>query len=160
MDPRHSLADIGHDPVLIHEVLATLIPRSGQTLVDCTLGRGGHASLIAPLLGPTGQIIALDVDRSNLDFARSRLADSPCPIRFFHANFAELPGVLAAAKIPQVDLILADLGLSTNQFFDERYGMSFATSMPLDMRIDSRLNESAADLVNKMKEDETRQRPI
>jgi 16S rRNA (cytosine1402-N4)-methyltransferase len=94
------------------------------------------------------------VDPHNLELARRRLADSPCPVRFFHANFAELEDVLAAVERPTVDLILADLGLSTNQFFDERYGLSFAQSMPLDMRIDPRLPKSAADLVHDLREED------
>ncbi len=147
-------AAIGHDPVHIREVIETLNPQPGQTYVDCTLGRGGHASLLAPLLGPTGLIVGLDVDPNNLEFARRRLESSPCPVRFFHANFAELEDVLNAVDRPQVDLILADLGLSTNQFFDERYGLSFAQSMPLDMRIDPRLAKTAADLVREMREED------
>src|SRR5205814_2663964 len=90
----------------------------------------------------------------NLDFARQRLATAPCRVRFFHANFAELPDVLKAAGVPAVDGILADLGLSTNQLFDPRYGLSFAQPMPLDMRIDPRLTRTAADLVNSMREDD------
>ncbi|MBV8781175.1 MAG: 16S rRNA (cytosine(1402)-N(4))-methyltransferase RsmH [Phycisphaerae bacterium] len=146
--------DPGHQPVLIEEVLHALVPQLGQIFVDCTLGRGGHTAAIAPLLGPTGQIISMDVDRANQEFARERLANSPCPIRFFHANFAELPDVLAAAEVQHVDLILADLGLSTNQFLDERYGMSFDKSGPLDMRIDERLPHSAADLIAKLPEEQ------
>jgi len=53
---------------------------------------------------------------------------------------------------PRVNAILADLGLSTNQLFDERYGLSFAQPMPLDMRIDPRIDKTAADLVNKLAE--------
>ncbi len=142
--------EIGHEPVLGTEVVEFLAPRPGQTLVDCTLGRGGHASLMAPLLGPTGLIIGIDVDPNNLEFARSRLAESACPVRFFHANFAELAEVLQQVGKPRVDLILADLGLSTNQFFDRRYGMSFSQAMPLDMRLDPRIEKTAADLVNTM----------
>ncbi len=76
----------------------------------------------------------------------------PCRVRLFHANFAELPEVLAAAGIPPVNGILADLGLSTNQLFDPHYGLSFAQAMPLDMRIDPRLTDTAATIVNSMKE--------
>jgi 16S rRNA (cytosine1402-N4)-methyltransferase len=144
----------GHDPVLAAEVIATLDPQPGQTFIDCTLGRGGHTSLLAPLLGPTGLIIGIDVDPNNLEFARARLADSPCPIRFFHANFAEMEEVLQQVGRPKVDLMLADLGLSTNQFFDSRYGLSFSLPMPLDMRIDPRLSKTAADLVNSMREED------
>jgi len=145
----------GHDPVLIRETLEYLRPQNGQTIVDCTLGRAGHASLIAARLGPDGLLIGCDVDPRNLEFAQSRLAAlsvPPCRIRLFHANFAELGEVLAAAGIASVDGILADLGLSTNQLFDPHYGLSFAQPMPLDMRIDPRLTVTAATLVNSMKE--------
>src|SRR5690349_12467345 len=123
----------GHDPVLLEEIVQYLRPSSGQTYVDCTLGRAGHASAIAPLLGPSGLLIGLDVDPRNLEFARQSLANAPCQVRLFHANFAELPEVLAQIQEPKVDLMLADLGLSTNQLFDEHYGLSFASEMALDM---------------------------
>ena len=148
------LPPTGHEPVLLREVLETLNPLPGQTFVDCTLGRGGHAGHIAQRLGPAGLLLACNVDPRNLEFARSRLADAPCRVRFFHANFAELPDVLAAAGVLAVHGILADLGLSTNQLFDPHYGLSFAQPMPLDMRIDPRLPKTAADLVNSMREED------
>jgi 16S rRNA (cytosine1402-N4)-methyltransferase len=106
------------------------------------------------VLGKGGQLLALDADPRNLEFARERLAGLPCRIRFFHANFAELSDVLEHAGISKVDGILADLGISTNQLFDEAYGLSFATPMPLDMRIDPRSATTAADLVNKLREED------
>jgi 16S rRNA (cytosine1402-N4)-methyltransferase len=78
----------------------------------------------------------------------------PATVRLFHANFAELNDVLDAAAVPLVDGILADLGISTNQLFDENYGLSFASPMPLDMRIDPRSTPSAADVVNTMREED------
>jgi 16S rRNA (cytosine1402-N4)-methyltransferase len=144
----------GHEPVLLQAVLENLGPQPSQTFIDCTLGRGGHSQEIAKRLGPTGLILALDADPRNLDFARDRLKDSPCRFRFFHANFAELPEVIEAAQIGPVDGILADLGLSTNQLFDPQYGLSFAQPMPLDMRIDPRTRQTAADLVNHLPEEE------
>jgi 16S rRNA (cytosine1402-N4)-methyltransferase len=151
---RRHLSPAGHDPVLLRETLEWLDPRPGQSVVDCTLGRSGHASAIAPLLGPDGLLIGTDVDPRNLEFARDRLREAPCRVRLFHANFAELPDVLAEAGIEHVDGVLADLGLSTNQLFDPHYGLSFAQPMPLDMRIDPRLTRTAADLVNMMRESE------
>ena len=145
---------VGHEPVLLREILAALDPQPGQTVVDCTLGRAGHAREIARRLGPDGLLIGTDVDPRNLEFARARLADAPCRVRLFHANFSELPDVLAEADTPHVDGILADLGLSTNQLFDPHYGLSFAQPMPLDMRIDPRVRRTAADLVNSMREDD------
>jgi 16S rRNA (cytosine1402-N4)-methyltransferase len=146
--------EAGHEPVLLHEVLEWLDPQPGRIFVDCTLGRGGHAQAIAERLGPAGTLIALDVDPKNLDFAQRRLANAPCRIRIFHANFAELTDVLAAAGVARVDGLLADLGLSTNQFLDPSYGITFAQDGPLDMRIDPRLHQTAADLVNQMREDD------
>jgi 16S rRNA (cytosine1402-N4)-methyltransferase len=144
----------GHDPVLLPEILQILAPSSGKLFVDCTMGRGGHSSAIAQRLGPSGLLIGLDADPRNLEFARERLRDAPCPVRFFHANFAELSDVLKIAGHDRVDGILADLGLSTNQLFDAQYGLSFSQPMPLDMRIDPRTEKTAADLVNHLKEEE------
>jgi 16S rRNA (cytosine1402-N4)-methyltransferase len=62
--------------------------------------------------------------------------------------------VLDAAKVEAVDGVLADLGLSTNQLFDEQYGLSFAAAAPLDMRIDPRSPKTAADLVNTLREED------
>jgi 16S rRNA (cytosine1402-N4)-methyltransferase len=142
----------GHEPVLVDEVVALLQPKAGDTFIDCTLGRGGHASIIAPMLGPTGTYVGLDVDPANLEFAQQRLEGMPCRVRFFQANFAEIDDVWNEIGKPHVSAILADLGLSTNQLFDARYGLSFAQPMPLDMRIDPRLSKSAADLVNQLPE--------
>ena len=142
------LPPTGHDPVLLREVLSLLNPQPAQTFVDCTLGRAGHASAHAQNHGKRGLLIGLDVDPHNLAFAKERLADAPCEVRLFHANFAELEDVLAATGTPRVDAILADLGPSTNQLFDDRYGLSFSQDMPLDMRIDPRITRTAADVVN------------
>jgi 16S rRNA (cytosine1402-N4)-methyltransferase len=148
------LPQSGHDPVLLKETLELLSPRSGKVLADCTLGRGGHARAIAQALGPGGLLLALDADPRNLEYARARLSDVPCPVRFFHANFAELSDVLSVAGVKKVDGILADLGISTNQLFEESYGLSFSQPMPLDMRIDPRTTTTAADLVNKLREED------
>ena len=162
LELRIPLPPSGHDPVLLNETLELLDVTPGKTIIDCTAGRGGHSQALAQRLGPGGLLIALDADPRNLEFSRQRLADAQhsalstqhsallSPVRFFHANFAELPEVLTAAGIDAVDGILADLGISTNQLFEQGYGMSFAQPMPLDMRIDPRTAQSAADFVNKM----------
>src|SRR5215218_2725472 len=113
------MSEVGHDPVLLNEVLEHLNPQVGQTIVDCTLGRAGHASAIAKVLGPSGLLIGLDVDPRNLEFAANRLKAIDCPTRLFHANFAEISDVLEEIGQEKVDGILADLGLSTNQLFDD-----------------------------------------
>jgi len=140
------LPSTGHDPVLLTEVLEQLALRPGHVAVDCTTGRGGHTLAIATAIVPGGSVIALDYDPRNLDFARQRVGDLPA--RFFHGNFAEIDTALAAAGIEQVDAILADLGISTNQLFEQEYGLSFTNDVPLDMRLDPRNRTSARTIVN------------
>ena len=154
VDLKSPLPATGHDPVLLTEVLASLDVAPGKVMVDGTTGRGGHALAVAQKLGPTGQLLCLDADPRNLEYARQRLAQAACPARFFHANFAELDDVLKAAQIPRVDGVLADLGISTNQLFESAYGMSFSLDMPLDMWVDPRLEKSAADLINHLREED------
>ena len=79
-------------------------------------------------------------------------ATTPTTLRLFHANFAEIEAAMKAAGIAQVDGILADLGISTNQLFEEAYGLSFTNNVPLDMRLDPRQRLSAADIVNRWPE--------
>ena len=144
----------GHESVLLGEVTSALSPKSGQVVVDCTLGRGGHGAALGKMVGESGVLIGLDADPRNLEFAQKRLAEAPCRKRLFHASFAELGDVLAEAGVEQVDGILADLGVSTNQLFEAEYGMSFSSDMPLDMRLDPRGEVTAADMVNRMREEE------
>jgi len=75
-------------------------------------------------------------------------------VRLFHANFAELSDVLEVVGRPAVDGILADLGISTNQLFESGYGLSFQQDMPLDMRLDPRIDKSAAYFVNSTREED------
>lgn len=146
------LPQTGHDPVLMHEVMDLLAPQAGQTFVDCTLGRAGHAMEVARRLGSNGLLIGIDTDERNLDYARQRLHDAPCRVRLFNANFAQLHEVLQQAGVSEVDGILADLGLSTNQLFDPHYGLSFAQDMPLDMRLDQSSGQTAAELIQSIPE--------
>ena len=148
-----TLPPTGHTPVLLQEVLAHLAPAPGQTFVDCTLGRAGHAAAIAPHLGTDGLLIGLDADPRNLQFASEQLKSAPCRVRLFQANFSRLKQVLDEADNPPVHGLLADLGISTNQLFDPAYGLSFDRDAPLDMRLDPDLPQSAADLVNKLPEE-------
>ena len=150
---RHmDTAQHGHEPVLLHEALELLSAQSGETILDCTTGRGGHALALAQKIGKSGTLVCLDVDPGNLDFARQRLKNAGCNCRFFQANFAQLGDVLDAANIPAVDVILADLGVSTNQMLSDQYGLSFTIDGPLDMRLDPRLEHTAEELVNGLPE--------
>ncbi|MGH7179830.1 MAG: 16S rRNA (cytosine(1402)-N(4))-methyltransferase RsmH [Tepidisphaeraceae bacterium] len=142
----------GHQPVLLREVVGALGPGPGLTIFDCTVGRGGHALALSKALGTTGRLVCIDVDPVNLEFARRLLAGAQCEVRFFLGNFADIREVWYELSRPPVQGILADLGVSSNQFSDPQYGLSFSQDMPLDMRLDKRLDRSAADLVNQLSE--------
>lgn len=138
-----------HVPVLPAEVLHWLDPRPGQTIVDCTVGAGGHARLIAERLGPTGRLIGLDQDPAMLELARPRLAG--LPVTLVHAAFDQLADVLRDCDVT-ADGVLADLGISSDQLDDPNRGLSFQYDAPLDMRMDPTRGETAADLVRRLPE--------
>lgn len=126
---------------------------SGGSVVDATVGLGGHSGLLLEQVGPDGLLIGLDADEANLELARRRLGPSK-QVRLFHASFQEVESVLTQAGLKTVDGILADLGISSNQLEDPSRGFSFKLDGPLDMRIDRRRDETAADLVNRLPEKE------
>jgi 16S rRNA (cytosine1402-N4)-methyltransferase len=105
-------------------------------------------------LGPAGTLIGLDVDPSNLVLAAQYLAGAACRIELRRANFAEARSILDSIGVARVDVLFADLGVSSTQLDDAERGFSFQQDGPLDMRMDSRLEVTAADLVNGMKERE------
>lgn len=131
-----------------------LAPRPGETVVDATVGGGGHARLLASAIGPTGRLIGLDVDPASLLSARQALSDCGCPLDLVHANFVELASVLRTQGVEGCDVILADLGVSSAQLDDPQRGLSFQSDGPLDMRLDPRLTVKAVDLVNRLSEKE------
>src|SRR5437879_5915993 len=85
-----------HRPVLLDEVLALLVPRSGAVVVDCTVGWAGHSAELLRRIGPEGRLIGLDLDGDHLPRAQERLAAIGGAFSLHHANFAGLPAVLAA----------------------------------------------------------------
>ncbi len=143
-----------HRPVLLAEVLAALDPWPGQVVVDCTLGFAGHAAELLRRVGPTGLLIATDLDPDNLPRAEPKLAAVGFPFKLRHGNFAGLPGVLAAEGVAGADGLVADLGMSSMQVDDPGRGFSFMRDGPLDMRMDRPRGPTAADLLNTLSRDE------
>jgi 16S rRNA (cytosine1402-N4)-methyltransferase len=137
-----------HQPVLPEEVLAGLEVQPGQTVVDGTLGGGGHTRLLAERVGDAGQVISLDRDPAALQRAETILRG--LPVKLVHSNFCDLPEVLQQIGIGQVDAILLDLGMSSDQLSDATRGFSFAAEGPLDLRFDPTEGEPAWRLVNRL----------
>lgn len=149
------LPETGHDPVLVDEVIAALVPGglAGGVYVDCTLGRGGHARIMGERVGAGGTLVGLDADERNLKYAAGRLEGLSCATRLFHANFSEMAQVMTLAGLKKANCVLADLGVSTNQLFDPEYGMSMSVDGDLDMRLDRARGTSAAEIVNRWPEE-------
>ncbi len=145
----------GHTPVLAHEVLHFLAPAPGETALDCTAGRGGHARLMAQLLGAGGTIVLVDVDVENLAASASivRSLDRPPRVVEVHDNFAQAPRRMVELGF-SASVVLADLGVASVHFDDPARGFSFMRPGPLDMRLDRRQPTTAADLVNSLPEQE------
>jgi 16S rRNA (cytosine1402-N4)-methyltransferase len=133
--------------VLLAEVLAALGPKPGEVVVDCTVGRAGHAAELLRRVGPAGKLIGLDLDPDNLPGARAKLEALGLPFALHHGNFAGLPAVLAAEGVAAVDVLVADLGMSSMQVDDAGRGFSFARDGPLDMRMDRTRGRTAAELL-------------
>lgn len=146
-----------HVPVLLAEVLELLVPQPGEIAVDATAGLGGHAveiaSRISPTTGPAGRLILIDRDSSNLPIARSRLP-ADCPTDLVHANFERIEQVLQSLQVSQVDIVLADLGVSSPQLDQAERGFSFRRDGPLDMRMNSNEGPTAANLIAQLSEQE------
>jgi 16S rRNA (cytosine1402-N4)-methyltransferase len=144
--------EVRHVPVLLDEVLEVLEPRRGQTIVDCTLGLGGHSAAILERVKPEGRLIAIDFDPSNIELARAKLEAVGGRFDLFHNNFAALPTVLAQAGVEKVDAVLADVGVASTQIDDPTRGFSYRQAGPLDMRMDPTRGQSASALINRMSE--------
>ena len=140
-----------HKPVMLGEVLERLNPQPGQTLVDATVGAGGHACALAERLGETGTLIALDRDESMLERTQVRLEPFPCTKQFVHADYRDLPIVLKTLKIEAVDGILIDMGVCTDQLDDPERGLAFRYDAPLDMRLDRTQPITAYHLLQKIR---------
>jgi len=157
-EPRHkkdrSTPAGQHRPVLLEEILRTLNPQPGQVFVDCTLGFAGHACELLQRLGPTGMLIATDLDADNLPNAREKLEALGLPFHLHAGNFAGLPSVLAEAGVERVDGLLADLGMSSMQVDDPLRGFSYMRDGPLDMRMDRTRGRTAAELLNSLSAEE------
>lgn len=145
--------DIGHVPVLPVETLDLLAPRPGEVVVDCTIGQGGHAAMLAGPLGPAGTVIGFDVDPDALAVATERLAATGVPFEAVRENFVRVARHMAGLG-RRADVVLADLGFSSQQVNDPRRGLSFTGDGPLDMRLDPDGPVTAAELVATMPEQE------
>jgi 16S rRNA (cytosine1402-N4)-methyltransferase len=140
-----------HIPVMLPETLEALQPSPGGIFVDGTLGGGGHTRAIAELVGDTGRVIAVDLDPQAVRRAEQHLAGLPVAVAA--ASYADIPEVLTELAISQVDGILLDLGLSSDQLADPDRGFSFQSEGELDLRFDTERGEPAWRLLARLSEE-------
>lgn len=132
-----------HIPVLAKEVLEGLALTSGETVIDGTLGAGGHAQLMLEKTGPHGKLLGFDRDSRNLEIAKGNLKAFGERVTYVNDSFGNMD-----AHVEKADAILLDLGFSSMHVDDPMRGFSFQHDGPLDMRYDIRMDISAADIVN------------
>jgi 16S rRNA (cytosine1402-N4)-methyltransferase len=143
-----------HRPVMLEEALAGLAVRAGGTYVDGTYGRGGHSGAILAALNGSGVLHAMDRDPEAAAAAWKRHGTAP-NFRIHPRNFAEVGALAAELGITgKVDGLLLDLGVSSPQLDDAARGFSFSNDGPLDMRMDPRAGESAAQWLARAKDSE------
>lgn len=171
-----------HTSVLLSEALELLDPKSGETVIDVTVGLGGHAQALLEEIGRKGKLIGMDADAGNLEEAaallgratlslskrsESRGLSTRRPLRrtprsrrvtLIHGNFRDIHAILERCtplrSVPQCDILFADLGLSSPHLDDPERGFSFRFDAPLDLRFDQTQGKSAADLLNDAKGEE------
>ena len=145
-----------HRPIMVAEILEALAPRPGEVAADCTLGFGGHARELLARLQPGGKLFGLDADPVELPKTLERmrgLGFGPEEFTARRSNFAGLPKVLAEAGIEGVDMILADLGVSSMQLDDPSRGFSLKLDGPLDMRMNPQRGQPASALLERIRTD-------
>jgi 16S rRNA (cytosine1402-N4)-methyltransferase len=136
-----------HIPVLAGELIELLDPQPGEVAVDCTLGGGGHARLIAERIGPRGTLIGIDRDPLAEERFAELAAEVTCETRFIRADFASALEQLREEGC-RADLIYLDLGMSSMQVDTWARGFSYAYDAPLDMRMDPDQDLTAEEIVN------------
>ncbi len=145
-----------HKSVLVSEVVNGLNIQPSDIFLDGTINGGGHSAVAYGRLDENGAIIGLDLDNTALDRARARLIGRAAKVILKQASFSNLAEVLVEVKIPVVDKILFDLGLSSNQLEMSGRGFSFQKNEPLLMTFKDKPDTSdltAADIVNRWDEE-------
>lgn len=141
---------LNHIPVLLHAVLALLMPKKGDTYLDLTAGFGGHAQAVIRKIGAASLATLVDRDQTAITALESLRQEGA---RVIHQDYAAAAQVLLEVH-EQFDMILLDLGVSSPQLDVLERGFSFTYNGPLDMRMDQTGGKTAADLLNSLAEQE------
>lgn len=124
-----------------------------MTVLDGTMGGGGHAESIIPVIGKTGRYIGLDQDLEACELCKEKFKDFPW-VSVYHGNFENFNAIIKSLHIDFLDAVILDIGISSNQLDNPERGFSFDREGPLDMRMNTTAEVSAADLVNDLSKHE------
>lgn len=142
-----------HVAVLLNETIELLRIRPGGIYLDATAGGGGHSGGILGELNDNGCLVAADCDPQALKRVGEKFRED-ARVTLFQARFSELFEILKEKNLTPLDGVVADLGLSSLQLADPLLGIGFMNEGPLDMRMDPRLEKTAADLIEESTEKE------
>lgn len=137
-----------HYSVLLGETIENLNIKPDGIYVDGTLGGGGHSFEIAKRLTDGGRLIGIDQDAAAIEAATKRLEPYKDRVTIVRSNYSEMRQVLSDLGIEKVDGIMLDLGVSSYQLDTAERGFTYRVDAPLDMRMDQRNPQTAADIVN------------
>lgn len=135
-----------HIPVLLSEVIGLLEPKKGESYLDLTAGYGGHAATVKERVGTTGAITLVDRDEEAIQVLKE-LFGKDQNVEIIHNDFLSASYKLYSGK-KKYDVILADLGVSSQHFNNAIRGFSFSKEGPIDMRMDQTQNLTAEKIVN------------
>ncbi|MBQ6104360.1 MAG: 16S rRNA (cytosine(1402)-N(4))-methyltransferase RsmH [Lachnospiraceae bacterium] len=141
------MGEFKHYSVMLSETIEGIAVKPDGIYVDGTLGGAGHSSVIASKL-TTGRLIGIDQDGDAIEAAAERLEPYKERVTIVRDNYENIPAVLDRLGIGQVNGILLDLGVSSYQLDTAERGFSYMADAPLDMRMDDRMEKTAADIVN------------
>ena len=140
-------ADAYHVPVLLRESIDGLAVKPDGVYVDVTFGGGGHSREILSRLGRKGHLYGFDQDA---DAERNIVDDER--FTFVRSNFRYISNWMRYYEVDHIDGLIADLGVSSHHFDDAERGFSLRFEAPLDMRMNKRAGQTAADIVNEYDE--------
>ena len=144
-----------HIPVLLKQSVDGLNVKPDGIYVDVTFGGGGHSREILSRLSSDGHLFSFDQDadaEQNASQGDIRLSDDP-RFTFVRSNFRYLKNWMRYFGVERIDGLLADLGVSSHHFDDETRGFSFRFDAPIDMRMNKRAGQTAADILNEYDEE-------